>query len=110
MAAATQVAAIRECWPAALGVLKGIPAAVADTSLLADTSLRLKNLQYQALKAELESRQAILLTPADEVAGPHGFAPESRKVLVDEFKVGMPDLGVLFKGCPSSVPLGPSWQ
>jgi len=45
-----------------------------------------------ALQAEVDVGQASMYTPdyvVDAITGRPGFAPESRKVLVDEFKVGM---------------------
>jgi len=84
MSAADQVAAVRQHWPAALGALKRIPAAVADKAL------PLEDLHCQALEAELDSRRVVRLTAghASRVAGRPGYAPDARKVLVDEFKVG----------------------
>lgn len=85
MSAAAQVAAIREYWPTALVVLKGIPAAVADKSL------PLTDLHQMALQADVDVGRASMYTPdhiVDAATGRPGFAAESRKVLVDEFKVG----------------------
>jgi len=86
MSAAAQVAAIRDHWPTALVALKGIPAAVADKAL------PLKNLHEKASAAELNSSRAVMLTAgrANRVAGRSGYAPDARKVLVDEFKVRRP--------------------
>jgi len=86
MSAAAQVDAVREHWSAALGVLQSIPAAVADKSL------PLKDLHIITLQAQLHSSKAVTFTPDYEVAGRPGFnfAPEARKVLVDELKVGRP--------------------
>lgn len=84
MSAAAHVAAIRDHWPTALRVLHGIPAAVADKSM------PLKDLHYMASQAEVDCGRASMYTPDYEVDGRAGFAPESRKVLVNEFKVGWP--------------------
>jgi len=89
-----QVAIIREHWPKALAVLEGIPAVVAEKSL------PVKDLHEKAWQAETDSRDAwsatyhIVALTLHEVAG---LAPESRKVLVDEFKVGWSDPGELTK-------------
>jgi len=84
MSAAAQVSAIREHWPTALRVLQSIPAAVASKSLPRDC------LFLNTLQAQLHSSKAVTFTPDYEVAGRPGFnfAPDARKVLVGEFKVG----------------------
>jgi len=86
MPAADQVAAIREYWPSALGALKRIPAAAANKTL------PLQGLYVQASEAELDSSMAVKLIAghASRVAGRPGYAPDARKVLVDELKVGGP--------------------
>jgi len=105
MSASTQLAAIRKHLPTALGVLKGIPAAVADKSL------PLEDLHKKAWNAEAASRdvfaavyQTMVLThgvAVPEAAVLQDFTPESRKVLVDEFKVGRSDLGAPAKEVPA---------
>jgi len=86
MPAADQVAAIRSLWPTALEALKCIPAAAADKTL------PLTDLHEKASAAELDSSMAVKLTAghANRDAGRPGFAPDARKVLVDELKVGGP--------------------
>lgn len=94
MAASVQVAAIRENWPTALTVLKGIPAAVADKSLpLEDLLKKAWHAEATSRDASCEMYQTLVLSALHdhEVAGLQDFTPESRKVLVDEFKVGKSD-------------------